>query len=199
MSAAAAKALLFSHSRHNTVMLSDLTKNYFELFSMQPSFDINLNDIDERFRKLQKEFHPDRFTSVSDQERRIAMQFTAQINEAYQTLTDPLERGSYLLKLNGINIKDETDTRMDTAFLMEQMELREQLETAKTSNHPDELISKLSKTISAGQKNRITELKKCFEKIADDDNKERARELLRELQFFEKMAQQIEEIEDEYL
>lgn len=178
-------------------MPSDLTKNYFELFSMQPSFDINLNDLDERFRKLQKEFHPDRFASVSDQERRIAMQLTAQINEAYQTLSHPLARGSYLLKLNGINIDNETDTKMDAAFLMEQMELREQLETVKNNKHPEDLIDSLYKTIGAGQKNRVTELSKCLGSIELDENKLRARELLRELQFFEKMKQEIEGIEDE--
>lgn len=180
-------------------MLSDLTKNHFELFSMQASFDIDLNELESRFRKLQKEFHPDRFVSVSEQERRIAMQLTAQINEAYQTLIDPLNRGSYLLKLNGIDIKDETDTKMDASFLMEQMELREQLDAVKNDSHPDEKIRILSETIKSGQINRITELQECFKNITITGKKIRARELVREMQFLEKITRQIEELEDELI
>lgn len=182
-----------------SAMPSDLTKNYFELFGMQSSFDINLDDLENRFRILQKEFHPDRFVSVSEQERRIAMQLTAHINEAYQALINPLSRGSYLLKLNGINLDDETDTNMDASFLMEQMELREQLDAARNDSHPEKKIDILSETIRTGQASRIAELQECFENVTMPEKKMRARELIREMQFLKKMTQQIEELEDEFL
>jgi len=180
-------------------MPSDLTQNFFELFGMQSSFDVNLDDLESRFRKLQKEFHPDRFVSVSEQERRIAMQLTAHINEAYQTLINPLSRGSYLLKLNGINLDDETDTKMDASFLMEQMELREQLDAARTDANPQAQIDSLAATIKSGRASRITELQECFDNITMPEKKLRARELIREMQFLKKMNQQIEELEDEFI
>ncbi len=179
-------------------MLSDLTKNYFELFSLNTTFDLDLDDLESRFRKLQKEFHPDRFVSVSEQERRIAMQLTAQINEAYQTLIKPLSRGSYMLKLNDINVNDEKDTKMDASFLMEQMELREQLDEMKNKNGQQEKIEDLASTIKSGQTKRINELQKCFE-TGTDESLSHARNLIREMQFFEKMASQLEELDDELL
>ncbi len=179
-------------------MLSDLTKNYFELFSLDASFDLDLDDLESRFRKLQKEFHPDRFVSVSEQERRIAMQLTAHINEAYQTLIKPLSRGSYMLKLNDINVNDESDTKMDASFLMEQMELREQLDEMKNNNDQEEKIQELTLTIKSGQVKRINELQKCF-KTVTDESLIHARNLIRELQFFEKMATQLEELDDDFL
>lgn len=179
-------------------MPSDLTKNYFELFDIETSFDINLNDLESRFRKLQKEFHPDRFVSVSEQERRIAMQVTAQINQAYQVLLKPLSRGSYLLELEGIKINEETDTKMDTSFLMEQMELREQLSEVGKSRDPEKFLQKLSDKIKSDQERKTTELGRCLSKLSDDVNKSRARELVREMQFLEKITYQIEELEDEF-
>lgn len=179
-------------------MLSDLTKNYFELFSLDTTFDLDLDDLESRFRKLQKEFHPDRFVTVSEQERRIAMQLTAQINEAYQTLIKPLGRGSYMLKLKDINVNDETDTKMDASFLMEQMDFREQLDELKNRKHQEKEIQDLTETIKSSQTKIISELRACFN-TTTDESLMRARNLIRELQFFEKMASQIEELDDEFL
>ncbi len=179
-------------------MLSDLTKSYFELFNLDTTFDLDLDDLESRFRKLQKEFHPDRFVTVSEQERRIAMQLTAQINEAYQTLIKPLSRGSYMLKLEDINVNDETDTKMDASFLMEQMELREQLDELKNKKHQEKQIQNLTETIKSSQTKIINELQVCF-KTTTGESLMRARNLVRELQFFEKMASQLEELDDEYL
>jgi len=180
-------------------MPSDLTKNYFELFGLQAAFDIDLSDLEFRFRKLQKEFHPDRFASVSDQERRIAVQLAAQINEAYQTLSDPLGRGIYLLRLNGVNLDNETDTRMDAAFLMEQMELREQLNDASSSKDPERKIGELNEIILSGKEKRTEELQKCFNDISNPENRKRARELVREMQFLDKISRQIDELADELI
>ncbi|MFV1992292.1 MAG: Fe-S protein assembly co-chaperone HscB [Acidiferrobacterales bacterium] len=179
-------------------MSSDLTKNYFDLFGLNVTFDLDLDDLESRFRKLQKEFHPDRFVSVSEQERRIAMQLTAHINEAYQTLIKPLSRGGYMLKLNDINVNDESDTKMDASFLMEQMELREQLDEMKNKNDQEDKIQELTLTIKSGQEKRIDELQECFKSITDD-SLSHARNLIREMQFFEKMATQLEELDDEFL
>ncbi len=179
-------------------MLSDLTKSYFELFNLDTTFDLDLDDLESRFRKLQKEFHPDRFVTVSEQERRIAMQLTAQINEAYQTLIKPLSRGSYMLKLEDINVNDETDTKMDASFLMEQMELREQLDELKNKKHQEKEIQDLTETVKSSQTKIINELQVCF-KTTTGESLMRARNLVRELQFFEKMASQLEELDDEYL
>src|SRR5437868_4529239 len=103
-------------------------KNYFELFGLPVSFDLDLADLTERYRGLARTTHPDRFAGGSDQERRVAMQTTASINEAFRILKDPIARGRYLLELRGVRLNAESETVRDTSFLAEQIELREQLE-----------------------------------------------------------------------
>ncbi|MCK5092236.1 MAG: Fe-S protein assembly co-chaperone HscB, partial [Gammaproteobacteria bacterium] len=117
-------------------MSFDLSSNYFEIFELPISFTIDLTLLVQRFRDLQQVVHPDRFASASDQERRISMQQSTRLNEAYQVLKDPLSRARYLLELNGIQWEDEQSTVSDTEFLMEQMELREVLSEVRGKRDP---------------------------------------------------------------
>ena len=64
--------------------------------------------------------------------QRLAMQWSVRINEAYQRLKDPLKRAAYLCELHGAPIKAENNTAMPPAFLMQQMEWREDLEEAES-------------------------------------------------------------------
>ena len=82
-------------------MAADLSTTHFELFGLPLSFDVDMGQLDSRYRELQRTVHPDRFANASDQERRISMQQATQINEGYQVLKDSLRRGRYLLELCG--------------------------------------------------------------------------------------------------
>jgi len=108
-------------------MAADLSITHFDLFDLPQSFDVDLDALDRNYRELQRSVHPDRFVNADDRQRRLSMQQATQINEAYQVLKDPLKRGRYLLELDGREFDDERNTTSDTAFLMEQMELREAL------------------------------------------------------------------------
>ena len=66
------------------------------------TFDIDTAELAVRYRELQRRVHPDKFANASDQERRLSLQMTAQVNEAFQTLKDPVRRGRYLLSLRGV-------------------------------------------------------------------------------------------------
>ena len=74
--------------------------------------------------------HPDRFASAGDAERRASLQWTTRVNEAFQTLKNPVARARHLLELHGVDVGFETNTAMPPEFLMQQMELRESLEAA---------------------------------------------------------------------
>jgi len=67
-----------------------LGNNFFQLFDVPVSYEVDLDLIQQRYRELQKSVHPDRFASASDQEKRISMQQTSWINEAFNTLRKPL-------------------------------------------------------------------------------------------------------------
>src|SRR5260370_39312892 len=113
-------------------------QNHFELFGLPARFDVDLAQLDIRYRELQREVHPDRFAAAPDAERRVSMQLATRVNEAYQTLKSPLKRAVYILQLRGVDPKLETNTAMPTEFLMEQMGWRERSEAG--SEKPDALL-----------------------------------------------------------
>lgn len=171
-------------------------KNHFELFGLPVAFDINGDDLASRYRELQRRVHPDKFASASDQERRLSLQLTAQVNEAFQTLRDPVRRGRYLLSLRGVDVDAETDTVMDPAFLMEQMEWRENLEEIRQADNPRKRLVELAARIEQGMQDRIAQFRRA---IGEDGPQAtgRARNLVREMQFLEKMRQEIGDLEEE--
>ena len=173
-------------------------KNHFELFGLPVKFDVDIDDLASRYREMQRSVHPDRFASASDQDRRLSLQMTALINEAFQTLKDPVRRGRYLLSLRGVDLGDDTDTAMDPAFLMEQMELREQLDEVTQSDNPHKLLAELANRIEQRLHDSIEHFRGLLtEGTPEADRK--ARNAVREMQFLEKMRQEIDNLEEELL
>jgi len=177
-------------------MQAALDKNYFEIFGLPESFRLDLTDVTKRYRELQQQLHPDRFASASDQDRRLSVQMAALVNEAYQTLKDPVRRGRYLLLLKGVDTGEESDTSMNTGFLMEQMELRESLESVRDSEDALAALASLETTVADSFDRRIGQLQTCFDGNEVNDLK-MARETVRELQFLQKIRAEIEEIEED--
>lgn len=106
----------------------DIPQNYFELFQLPCALEIDTPRLTERYRALQQELHPDRFAAAGSQEKRLAAQAAAHVNQGYRTLSDRHERAAYLLQLQGVAVDGEKDTSTDAGFLMQQMELREGME-----------------------------------------------------------------------
>ena len=109
----------------------NLLSSDFEIFGIAPAFALDRDALDARWKDLQREAHPDRFAAADAQAQRQAMQWSVRINEAYQRLKDPLKRAAYLCELNGAPIQAENNTAMPAAFLMQQMQWREDLEDAR--------------------------------------------------------------------
>ena len=108
----------------------NLASTDFELFDIEPRFDIDRDALDTRWRALQGEVHPDRFAAQGAASQRAAMQWAVRVNEAYRRLKDPLRRAAYLCELNGTAIEAENNMAMPSAFLMQQMAWREALDDA---------------------------------------------------------------------
>lgn len=87
-------------------------------------------DIDARWKALQAQVHPDKFSHEGAAAQRLAMQWALRVNEAQQRLRDPLKRAAYLCELRGVPLRANENTRMPTSFLMEQMAWREALDEA---------------------------------------------------------------------
>ena len=179
-------------------MQIDSTRNYFELFGLPAGFEIDVQALTERYRDLQRSVHPDRFTNATDRERRLSMQQASLINEAYQSLKEPLKRARYLLGLNGIDINDESNTIMDTTFLMQQMELRETLEELSGKSDPMTALEEFSAEVESMINDLISQLSSCFGD-SSEDALNRAHGLSLQLQFLYRLREEVEEREEALL
>jgi len=108
----------------------DFSQDYFSLFGLPRSYSFDASALDAAYRRLQSEIHPDRFASAGEAERRLALQSSARVNEAYRSLKDPVERAQYLLSLRGVDALAETDTSLPMEFLESQLERREAIADA---------------------------------------------------------------------
>lgn len=103
-------------------------KDYFDLFGLPRRFRLDTGALEEAYRKVELQVHPDRFAAASPAMRRAAEQWSVRANEAYAVLRDPLRRASYLCEQAGFPVAAESNTRMPPEFLMKQMQWRERLE-----------------------------------------------------------------------
>ncbi len=165
----------------------DLTRNYFELFGFTKKFSIDKEQLSEKYRSLQGELHPDRYANASDQERRMSVQTTAYVNEAYTTLKSDLKRSHYLLKLSDIEFNADTETSSDAEFLMQTMELHEQVEDASNTENPLAALDALSKQLKQQQQQLVAQFSAQFENTELDAAKETALKL----QFYERLTNQV--------
>jgi molecular chaperone HscB len=132
----------------------NLQSNDFELFELPLGFALDRAQLDERWKALQREVHPDRHAAADAQTQRQAMQWSVRINEAYQRLKDPLQRAAYLCELHGAPIQAENNTAMPAAFLMQQMEWREALDEATTATQLDDMADE----VAAARKRMLADL-----------------------------------------
>lgn len=122
----------------------NLQSNDFELFGLPVEFALDRSALDERWKSLQREVHPDRFATADASAQRQAMQWSVRINEAYQRLKDPLKRAAYLCELHGQAIEAESNTAMPASFLMQQMQWREALEEADSLAEVESLADEVA-------------------------------------------------------
>jgi molecular chaperone HscB len=180
-------------------MTDALPENYFELFEIPVSYEVDLAQVQHRYRELQKAVHPDKYASAGAQERRISMQQTSLINQALHTLKHPVERAVYLLQLRGVDFSMDNQTTMDSAFLMEQMEMREKLEAIREHDDPLAELDQMSATVRKNLDNMAADFSHAYE----TGELEQAREAVRKLQFLYKAKKEIDElaanIEDELI
>jgi molecular chaperone HscB len=174
-----------------TAALADVTSpsaNHFELFGLPVTFAIDANALDEAYRALQTEVHPDRYAGGSDAERRAASEQSARINEAYKVLKNPVERGRYLLALRGVDAFDETDTRLSVDFLEAQLARRERAAEAAESDDVETLEAILAE-VRGEVRDRQEQLARL---LSSPSHTEAAKAGVRELRFLAKVAEDVD-------
>jgi len=171
----------------------ELTSDYFEIFALPRAWDVDERQLAERYRTLQRQFHPDRFAANSSREQRLAAQSTSLINQAYVVLRSPLRRAQYMLQLEGVELSANTSTTQDTDFLMQQMQLRESLSEVRDSDNPLSELDSMQQQIEL----QYRKLQAAFASVYLQDDFEQACETVAKMQFFVKLLDEIEQLTEE--
>ncbi|GLT19542.1 co-chaperone protein HscB [Vibrio zhanjiangensis] len=169
--------------------------NYFELFGLPSQFQLDGSLLSSQFRELQKRFHPDNFATASERDRLMAVKKASEINDAYHVLKNPLSRAEYILAENGVDIRDEQQTMSDPMFLMEQMELREELEGISSQAEPETVLFEFEDRVSKMYKQYLH----AVELDLNTARWEHAAECVRKLKFIAKLKNEIELVEEKLL
>lgn len=175
--------------------IPDFKQNYFQLFQLPVQFALDKGQLGVRFRHLQQELHPDRYAAASAQEQRLAVQYSAMVNEAYATLSKALPRALYLLTLTGMSQESIASEPVDGGFLIEQMDLREKLESIHSLVDPDTVLDHLVTEIGADIRAHQQEFAGAY---AGGDLAAAASACVK-MQYLEKLLKEAEQIESDLM
>lgn len=167
--------------------------DFFAVLGMPVSCEIDRTALDAQYRKLQAQWHPDRFVTADDIARKQALQQTSLINDAYQVLKQPLRRAEHLLELMDTDPDSHPARRLEPAFLMQQLELREELE--RVSEQQDR------SAFAVLRRDTTEALKLQWQEFAQQVGHQdwcNARLGVQKLQFLHKLQEELNHLEDRW-
>jgi molecular chaperone HscB len=153
---AAGDGVLCLHCK--AVQPPDAKADYFRVLGIPTEYAVDVSDLEQRYKEMTKVLHPDRFARADPKARRASLERSVQLNEAWQTLKDPVRRAEYLLSLSDIDVGEMTSVGrrgqssehatlpVPQVVLMEVLELREALadaHAAKDLIETEALITKV--------------------------------------------------------
>ncbi|MCC9134865.1 Fe-S protein assembly co-chaperone HscB [Pontibacter silvestris] len=129
--------------------------NYFEFYDIPEAFLLDEKALKNKYYQLSREFHPDFYANESEQKQQEILQLSTQNTNAYRTLIDTDLRMQYILKEYGL--LEEGKNELPSDFLMEMMELNEELMELEFNFDADKLheIGEKSNGITAQLDNDI--------------------------------------------
>lgn len=160
-----------------------LSQDPFKILQINPSFDIDINQLNNNFHLLQKKFHPDNW--VNHEFLPLIVMASAHINTCYTKLKDPLQRALLLLDLNEFSINFAQDTTLSENFLSEQMEYHELIDEANKDINKLEMINH---DLHDKEQQLIKQLSNAFKQQQFNQ----AKELSKQLAFYNKLLDLVE-------
>ena len=158
----------------------DGPRTYFEIFSLPAKLGIDTAALEKSFYALSRKLHPDRFAARSAEEQEAALVESSRLNDAYRTLKDPIARTEYLLKLEGVELEEQSKSATDTARATG---------TAKKQIVPEDLLEE------AFELNMQLEEMRAAKKMGEDDPQLRSDLLAAKAGFDARMAETQSELE----
>ncbi len=160
-------------------------QNYFQLFDLSESYGLDLDKLTAEYHRMQLEYHPDKQSGASEEDRVAAQLAASYINDAYETLKSPLKRAAYVLTIKGKDAESVDQNDLSMEVLVEQMELPRD-ETALPK------LEDLKSVVQGKIKNKQIK----FEDWVAIDDLDSAKSTFHELQFLFKLLSEIEEGEE---
>ena len=108
--------------------------DYFSVFGLEPKLSIDIEDLQTRFYKLSREFHPDKFARQSAEAQQKALETTSLLNDGLRVLKNPVRRAEYVLTRNGLVIAEQRGKDVPPELLEEVFELNEALEELRSGD-----------------------------------------------------------------
>ena len=137
--------------------------DYFSFFGLPRKLNIDHGLLEREFYNLSRKLHPDLYAQADSQEQEWSLEQSSQLNDAYRTLKDPIKRTEYLLRLEGIELEEQSKQATEKAratgelkkqvvppdLLEEVFELNMQLEELRMNKKMGEDDPNLAKEIGA--------------------------------------------------
>ena len=168
--------------------------NFFTLFELPLSSEVDTVLLEKKYKQLQAQLHPDRHVNAEASGKLAVIQQASILNDAYVTLKLPLRRAEHLLQLKGIDTSVYDQADLDKGFLLTQLKLREELEELQLQSEVEPLEAmqgRIAKDLAV--------IWAEFAKQFADGNYQAAYRAFRELQFLQKLIDEIREAEDKLL
>ena len=127
-------------------------QNDFEILGIPASFDVDVKALEQAYFAAQRACHPDRFVGKPEADRVAAITKSQQVNDAYETLKNPLTRAEHLLQLQGMDVLGE-GAPVPPALLMEMLELRERVADAEGGAALKAMVDEIRALADATTKN----------------------------------------------
>ncbi len=149
----------------------------FDVLGLPRGVEVDRAELERAYRERSLRLHPDRAGKDGARERRLALERTALLNEAYRTLRAPEPRAFYLLKLHGLDLlKDEARAVTVPPHLLEEvLELREQLDSARTAGD-DHQIDALSDRVRVQSATALSAAQTALRRLERDPSDGSARD-----------------------
>jgi molecular chaperone HscB len=114
--------------------------DYFSFLGLARKLTIDPQQIEQQFRTLSRQFHPDFFYNATPAERRASLERSSYLNDAYRTLKQPAARVAYLLELEGVLTSSEHERakQVPASLLEEVFALNEELDEVREMRAADE-------------------------------------------------------------
>jgi len=89
--------------------------DYFTFFGLTPKLNLDAAALEKDFYVLSRKLHPDLNAQAGNQEQEWSLEQSSLLNDAYRTLRDPIKRTQYLLKLEDVELEEQSKTATEKA------------------------------------------------------------------------------------